>query len=36
MVVEKLILDILELQMKRKKKVLGVLISNFETCTRYS
>ena len=32
----KLIIDILELQMKSKKQVLDVLISNTETFTRYS
>ena len=33
---EELILDILELQMKSKKKVLCVFIGNFKTHTRYS
>ena len=31
-----LILDIFELQMKSKKKVLSTYIGNFETYTRYS
>ena len=31
----KLSLDTLELQMKSKKKVFGIFISNFETYTRY-
>ena len=33
---DELILDILELQMKSKKKVLSIYIGNFETSTRYS
>ena len=35
LVILKLTLDIPELQMKSKKKVLGVFISNFENYTRY-
>ena len=33
--VDELTIDILELQMRSKKKDLGVNVSNFETCTRY-
>ena len=33
---DELILDILESQMKSKKKNLGVYVGNFETYTRYS
>ena len=33
---DELILDILELQKKSKKKILGVYIGNFETYSRYS
>ena len=32
---DELMLDILELQMKSKKKVFGIYIGNYETYTRY-